>query len=162
LQAERALRRPLQETRIFSIDPPTARDLDDALSVRALPGGGYELGVHIADVAHFILPQCALDQEARVRSTSTYLTHKVVPMLPRLLCEELCSLNPGVERFAFSAVWELTDDGEVRTEWFGRSIIRSCAKLDYAAAQRMIETTGTSAGAEEWAVEALPLHGRCV
>jgi DIS3-like exonuclease 2 len=65
-QAERALRRPLQETRIFSIDPPTARDLDDALSIRALPNGGYELGVHIADVAHFIPPQCALDQEVRV------------------------------------------------------------------------------------------------
>ena len=80
-------------------------------------------------------------------------------MLPRLLCEELCSLNPGVERFAFSAMWQLDEDGEVVSEWFGRSVIRSCAKLDYGAAQRMIETAGTSAGAEEWAVEALPLHG---
>lgn len=126
---------------------------------------------------------------SRVRSTSTYLTQKVVPMLPRLLCEELCSLNPGVERLAFSAVWELTAAGEVRSpewpfgekpvvqccssmnpygpkrptqvthEWFGRSIIRSACKLDYAAAQRMIETAGSPAGEEEWSVEALPLHG---
>jgi DIS3-like exonuclease 2 len=87
---------------IFSIDPPTARDLDDALSIEPLPGGDEEggnaawrVGVHIADVAHFVPPGSALDDEARARGTSVYLVDRVIPMLPRLLCEQLCSLNPG-------------------------------------------------------------------
>lgn len=81
--------------RIFSIDPPTARDLDDALSIEPAPGGGWRVGVHIADVAYFIKPNTALDEEARRRGTSVYLVQRVVPMLPHLLCEQLCSLNPG-------------------------------------------------------------------
>ena len=82
--------------RIFSIDPPTARDLDDALSIEALPGGTFRVGVHIADVAHFVPAGSALDMEARERGTSVYLVDRIIPMLPRLLCEQLCSLNPGV------------------------------------------------------------------
>ena len=81
--------------RIFSIDPPTARDLDDALSIKALPGGSFQVGVHIADVAYFVPAGSALDAEARERGTSVYLVDRVIPMLPRLLCEQLCSLNPG-------------------------------------------------------------------
>ena len=83
--------------RIFSIDPPTARDLDDALSIEALPGGTFRVGVHIADVAFFVPPGSALDAEARERGTSVYLVDRVIPMLPRLLCEQLCSLNAGEE-----------------------------------------------------------------
>lgn len=82
--------------RIFSIDPPTARDLDDALSIEALPGGIFRVGVHIADVAYFVPAGSALDEEARERGTSVYLVDRVIPMLPRLLCEQLCSLNPGI------------------------------------------------------------------
>jgi DIS3-like exonuclease 2 len=81
--------------RIFSIDPQTARDLDDALSIEALPGGTFRVGVHIADVAHFVAAGSVLDTEARKRGTSIYLVDRVIPMLPRLLCEQLCSLNPG-------------------------------------------------------------------
>ncbi|KAK3278490.1 hypothetical protein CYMTET_13581 [Cymbomonas tetramitiformis] len=158
-EEQRSQRRALQGERIFSIDPPTARDLDDALSIKPLQEGGWEVGVHIADVAHFIPPQSALDAEARQRSTSTYLTQKVIPMLPRLLCEELCSLNPGVERFAFSVVWRLCPKGKVVSEWFGRSVIKSCVKLSYGEAQRMIETEGEAdKGPLDWGVEAVELH----
>ena len=81
--------------RIFSIDPPTARDLDDALSIEPLAGGTFRVGVHIADVTYFVPAGSALDGEARERGTSVYLVDRVIPMLPRLLCEQLCSLNPG-------------------------------------------------------------------
>ena len=80
-----------------------------------------------------------MDKEAQQRATSTYLVQRVMPMLPRLLCEDLCSLNPGVERLTFSVEWEMTPDGVVKSEWFGRGIIKSCAKLDYGVAQRVIE-----------------------
>jgi len=133
-------RRDLREWRIFSIDPPTARDLDDALSVRPLGDGLVEVGVHIADVSHFVAHGTALDQEAAVRATSVYLVQRVLPMLPRLLCEQLCSLNAGVDRLAFSVIWTLdTRDCSVRSQWMGKSVIRSCAKLHYGHAQRVIE-----------------------
>ncbi|KAG2436972.1 hypothetical protein HXX76_006487 [Chlamydomonas incerta] len=134
-----AARRDFRSTRIFSIDPPTAKDLDDALSISPLPGGGWRVGVHIADVAHFIPPFSALDVEAGKRATSTYLVQRVIPMLPPLLCEELCSLNPGVERLAFSVEWELDAKGAIKSTWFGRSVIRSCTKLSYPLVQAMIE-----------------------
>ena len=116
--AELARRRDLRHLRICSIDPPTARDLDDALHcTRHVDGSGrctgYEVGVHIADVSHFVRPGSALDHEAARRSTSVYLVQKVIPMLPRLLCEQLCSLNPGEERLAFSVIWQLDAQGEV-------------------------------------------------
>lgn len=107
-------RRDFRSQRIFSIDPPTARDLDDALSVQCLDNGTLEIGVHIADVSHFVQPNTPLDSEARQRSTSTYLMDRVIPMLPRLLCEELCSLNPGVDRFALSIVWIMTPNGDIK------------------------------------------------
>ncbi|KAJ3015748.1 hypothetical protein HKX48_004403 [Thoreauomyces humboldtii] len=133
-------RRDFREERIFSIDPPTARDLDDAVSVKDLGNGEYEIGVHIADVAFFVTPGTALDEEARRRATTVYLVQKVVPMLPRSLCENLCSLNPGVERLAFSVTWKFDKRARVIGQpWFGRSIIRSCAKLSYDHAQRLIE-----------------------
>ncbi|GMT33113.1 hypothetical protein PFISCL1PPCAC_24410, partial [Pristionchus fissidentatus] len=138
-------RRDLRETTIFTIDPMTARDLDDALSIDACDDidgkgtPGWEMGVHIADVAHFVMEGNELDKWAAHRATSVYLVHKVVPMLPRILCEELCSLNPGVERLAFSVIWKMDREGNVKDEWFGRTIIRSCVKLSYEHAQDIID-----------------------
>ncbi|KAI0221721.1 DIS3-like exonuclease 2 [Lamellibrachia satsuma] len=216
-------RRDLRTKCIFTIDPATARDLDDAISCESLGNGEYEVGVHIADVTYFLPPDTCLDTVAGSRATSVYLVQKVVPMLPRLLCEELCSLNPDVDRLTFSVVWkvneqgevseescylvelmeqgevseescylvelmeqgevseescylvelmeqggvegggggggggescylvELMEQGEVLDEWFGRSVIRSCAKLSYNHAQGFIEEP-----AKEWSKEELP------
>ncbi|KAJ3416951.1 hypothetical protein HDV05_008009 [Chytridiales sp. JEL 0842] len=139
-EPEVAKRRDFRTTRIFSVDPLTARDLDDALSVVPLEDGMFEVGVHIADVSHFVTPGTALDTEARFRATTVYLVQKAIPMLPRLLCEELCSLNPGVDRLAFSVTWKMDSNANIIGQpWFGKSIIRSCAKLSYDHAQALIE-----------------------
>lgn len=140
-QEEIAKRRDLRKERIFTIDPTGARDLDDALSVTPLADGTIEMGVHIADVTYFIRPNSDLDQEARRRATTVYLVQKAIPMLPPLLCEELCSLNPQVDRLTYSCIWRMHADGTLVDEpaWFGRTVIRSCCKLDYQTAQNMIE-----------------------
>uniref|UniRef100_A0A3Q3AG66 DIS3-like exonuclease 2 n=1 Tax=Kryptolebias marmoratus TaxID=37003 RepID=A0A3Q3AG66_KRYMA len=132
-------RRDLREECIFTIDPATARDLDDALSCKQLPDGNFEVGVHIADVSYFVEQDNTLDAVASQRATSVYLVQKVIPMLPRLLCEELCSLNPLSDRLTFSVIWKITPEGKILSEWFGRSVIRSCVKLSYDHAQSMIE-----------------------
>ena len=144
--ADVAERRDLRSSRIFSIDPPTARDLDDALSVQSLGNGLYRIGVHIADVSHFVVQGTPLDSEAALRSTSVYLVNRVIPMLPRLLCEELCSLNPGVDRLAFSIEWTMTEEGIITDTWAGRTIIRSCAKLSYPQVQELIDGLATPEG----------------
>jgi exoribonuclease R len=145
---EIAKRRDLRAYRIFTIDPSGARDLDDALHISPIapedPNGEmtYEVGVHIADVSHFVVPDTPLDAEARNRATSIYLVQKVIPMLPPILCEQLCSLNPNVDRLAFSVIFRMTADGNLvagHRPWFGRTVIRSCAKLDYVTAQRMVD-----------------------
>uniref|UniRef100_A0A915HL83 Ribonuclease II/R domain-containing protein n=1 Tax=Romanomermis culicivorax TaxID=13658 RepID=A0A915HL83_ROMCU len=116
---------------LFTIDPKTARDLDDALHVKQLEKDIFEVGVHIADVSFFVSPKSALDMAALSRATSVYLVHKVIPMLPRLLCEELCSLNPGVDRLAFSVVWKMNLKGDIFEERFTRSLeIRSEFELN--------------------------------
>uniref|UniRef100_H3CR27 DIS3-like exonuclease 2 n=1 Tax=Tetraodon nigroviridis TaxID=99883 RepID=H3CR27_TETNG len=132
-------RRDLRKECIFTIDPATARDLDDALSCKQLPDGNFEVGVHIADVSYFVEEGSVLDATAGQRATSVYLVQKVIPMLPRLLCEELCSLNPLSDRLTFSVIWKITPEGKILSEWFGRSVIRSCVKLSYDHAQSMIE-----------------------
>ncbi|KAL3693598.1 hypothetical protein R1sor_007249 [Riccia sorocarpa] len=132
-------RKDLRGHRIFTIDPPTAKDLDDALSVERLEDGMLRIGVHIADVSFFVEPSTALDEEAQRRSTSVYLIQRVLPMLPPLLCEQLCSLNPGVDRLAFSVIWTIDSCGNIRDQWIGRTVIRSCAKLTYRHAQEMID-----------------------
>ncbi|KAM5229138.1 DIS3-like exonuclease 2 [Ctenodactylus gundi] len=132
-------RRDLRKECIFTIDPSTARDLDDALSCRPLADGTFEVGVHIADVSYFVPEGSHLDNVAAERATSVYLVQKVIPMLPRLLCEELCSLNPMTDKLTFSVIWTLTPEGKILKEWFGRTIIRSCTKLSYEHAQSMIE-----------------------
>uniref|UniRef100_A0A6J0VBH9 DIS3-like exonuclease 2 n=2 Tax=Pogona vitticeps TaxID=103695 RepID=A0A6J0VBH9_9SAUR len=136
---EMAKRRDLRKECIFTIDPSTAKDLDDALSCKQLPDGNLEVGVHIADVSYFVLEGTELDEVASQRATSVYLVQKVIPMLPKLLCEELCSLNPMTDRLTFSVIWKLTPEGKILDEWFGRTVICSCAKLSYDHAQSMIE-----------------------
>ncbi|XP_050819728.1 DIS3-like exonuclease 2 isoform X2 [Gopherus flavomarginatus] len=146
---ELANRRDLRKECIFTIDPSTARDLDDALSCKQLPDGNLEVGVHIADVSYFVLEGTALDQVASRRATSVYLVQKVIPMLPRLLCEELCSLNPMKDRLTFSVMWKMTPEGKILDEWFGRTVICSCIKLSYDHAQSMIENPSKVFGPEE-------------
>ncbi|KAG1329120.1 hypothetical protein G6F62_007819 [Rhizopus arrhizus] len=141
-QAEINKRRDLRDTRIFTIDPATAKDLDDAVHVTKLDENEFEVGVHIADVSHFVKQHTALDHEAFDRGTSTYLCDRVIPMLPSLLCEELCSLNPGVDRLAFSVIWKMDGVGSIKETWFGKTVIRSCAKLSYDDAQSVIEGNG--------------------
>ncbi|KAG2199383.1 hypothetical protein INT47_001565 [Mucor saturninus] len=141
-QADINKRRDLRDTRIFTIDPATAKDLDDAVHVTKLNEEEFEVGVHIADVSHFVNQHTALDHEAFDRGTSTYLCDRVIPMLPSLLCEELCSLNPGVERLAFSVIWKMDTAGNIKDTWFGKTVIKSCVKLAYEDAQSVIENTG--------------------
>lgn len=143
-------RRDLRKDCIFTIDPSTARDLDDALSCKLLADGNtYEVGVHIADVSYFVPEGSELDQVAAQRATSVYLVQKVVPMLPRALCEELCSLNPMTDKLTFSVIWTLTPEGKILSEWFGRTIICSCTKLSYEHAQSMIENPTTTIPEQE-------------
>jgi len=138
--SEFSTRLDLRGQTIFTIDPLTAKDLDDAVHIRPLQNGNFEVGVHIADVSFFIAPDSALDIEAAFRATTVYLVQKAIPMLPRVLCEDLCSLNPGVDRLAFSVIWKLDSEGIILGEpWFGRTIIRSRAKLSYEHAQTFIE-----------------------
>jgi VacB/RNase II family 3'-5' exoribonuclease len=139
--SELASRKDCREYRIFTIDPLTAKDLDDALHVTALENGNFEVGVHIADVSFYIEPKSELDDIAQKRSTSTYLTQECIPMLPHILCENLCSLNPDIERYAFSITWELTPEGVIveDSQWIGRTIIKSVAKLAYQHAQKVLE-----------------------
>jgi DIS3-like exonuclease 2 len=132
-------RRDLREEEfVCTIDPATARDLDDALSICETPGG-YRVGVHIADVSHFVPIHTPLDEEARERATSTYFIERVIPMLPRRLCEDYCSLNAGVDKFAFSGIWHFDRAGNVQSEWFGQSVIRNRCRMAYEDAQRIID-----------------------
>jgi DIS3-like exonuclease 2 len=138
-QQDLAQRRDLRGLRIVSIDPLSAKDLDDALSFERLDNDRVRVGVHIADVTHFVTPETALDKEAEARGTSVYLVQRVIPMLPGRLCEDLCSLNAGVERFAFSMLFTMDMTGAVHDFWAGKSVIKSSAKLAYEHAQAMID-----------------------
>lgn len=135
------MRRDLRKSRIFTIDPSNARDLDDALHVTKISDKMIEIGVHIADVSYFLEEGGLVDQIAKERATSVYLVDRVIPMLPRMLCEELCSLNPDVDRLAVSVIWKMNTDGTMVDEkpWIGRTIINSCCKLDYQTAQHVID-----------------------
>nr|CDS19954.1 Ribonuclease II R [Echinococcus granulosus] len=125
---------------VVSVDPSTAKDLDDALHVKMFTKDVFEVGVHIADVSFFVRPMTPLDQEAANRTTSIYLVQRVIPMLPAILSERLCSLNPGVDRLTFSVVFKVDKEGNVLDVWFGRSVIRSCARLSYEDATTLLET----------------------
>lgn len=136
--AELALRLDLRNECIFTIDPETARDLDDALSVQRLPNGHYEVGVHISDVTYYIVENSELDRQIREQATSIYLVDNVYHMLPRSLCMT-CSLLPGQDKLAFSVFWEMNDNGDVLSTRYARTVIQSCAQLSYEQAQRMLD-----------------------
>lgn len=132
-------RRDLTDECVFTIDPKTARDLDDAVSIKQVAEQIYEVGVHIADVSFFVKELSAVDYYARLRTTSVYLVNRVIPMLPRILCERMCSLNPGEQKLTFSVIWKMDKYGRIIDEWFGRTIIKSCVKLAYEQAQDLID-----------------------
>ena len=128
-------RRDFRKTTTFTIDPVDAKDFDDALSFEFLENGNYEIGVHIADVTHYVTPESALEQEAFMRATSVYLVDRVVPMLPEKLSNGLCSLRPNEDKLTFSAVFEVTPQAKVVKEWFGRTVIHSDKRFSYEEAQ---------------------------
>ncbi|KAF2862851.1 ribonuclease R [Piedraia hortae CBS 480.64] len=132
-------REDLRHLPVCSIDPPGCVDIDDALHARHLDNGNLEVGVHIADVSHFVKPNTAMDREAALRGTTVYLVDKRIDMLPMLLGTDLCSLKPQVERYAFSVIWELNPDGEVIKTKFHKSVIRSREAFSYEAAQLRID-----------------------
>lgn len=132
-------RRDLRDLLICSIDPPGCQDIDDALHARKLPNGNFEVGVHIADVSHFVKPNTAMDLEGSLRGTTVYLVDKRIDMLPSLLGTNLCSLKPYVERYAFSVLWEMTPNAEVVSSDFTKSVIRSREAFSYEQAQLRID-----------------------
>ena len=132
-------RRDFRDVLTFTIDPADAKDFDDALSFRKLENGNYEVGVHIADVTHYVRPGSVVDEEARSRGTSVYLVDRTVPMLPEKLCNKLCSLRPHEEKLTFSAVFEITPLGRIAGQWFGKTVIYSDFRFSYEEAQAVIE-----------------------
>uniref|UniRef100_A0A0N5AWI3 RNB domain-containing protein n=1 Tax=Syphacia muris TaxID=451379 RepID=A0A0N5AWI3_9BILA len=138
-------RRDFRNEVVFTIDPVTAKDLDDALHIKPIMNcdgagtSGWEVGVHIADVSYFVKLGTELDTTAAKRGTSVYLFDKVIPMLPNVLSEKLCSLISGTDRLAMSVVWKIDDDANVYDEWVGRSVIHNCCQLSYDLVQEMIE-----------------------
>lgn len=137
---EIARRRDMREITTFTIDPETAKDFDDALSIQVLENGNYEIGVHIADVTHYVTPDSELDKEAARRTTSVYLVDRVLPMLPEKLSNGVCSLRPNEEKLTFSAVFELDHKGNVLNEWFGKTVIYSDRRFTYEEAQERLES----------------------
>lgn len=140
LESEVAKRRDMRGICTFTIDPKDAKDFDDALSIQKLENGNWEIGVHIADVSHYVVPGTLVDDEAYRRATSVYLVDRVVPMLPEVLSNDVCSLRPNEDKYTFSAVFEINDNAEIKKEWFGRTVIRSDRKFAYEEAQERIET----------------------
>lgn len=132
-------RRDFRSTTTCTIDPFDAKDFDDALSVRELPDGTYEIGVHIADVSFFVKPDNALDREAIERATSVYLVDRTIPMLPEILSTDLCSLNPNQDRLAVSAVFILDKDANILDKWFGETVIHSDRRYTYEDAQKTLD-----------------------
>lgn len=133
-------RRDFRGVTTFTIDPYDAKDFDDALSVRTLPNGNVEVGVHIADVSHFVRPGTPFDDEARNRATSVYLVDRTIPMLPEVLSTDLCSLNPNEDRLAVSAVFELDHQGGIVSRSFGPTVIHSDKRFSYEEAQEVLDT----------------------
>ena len=139
---EIAKRRDMRGIPTFTIDPFDAKDFDDALSYQKLPNGNLEVGVHIADVSHYVQPNSLIDKEAMLRATSVYLVDRTIPMLPEKLSNFLCSLRPNEDKLCFSAVFEMNDNGDVLNRWFGRTLIHSDRRFTYEEAQERIEGKG--------------------
>lgn len=138
-EAEIKRRRDFRNITTFTIDPYDAKDFDDALSLLKLENGNWEVGVHIADVTHYLKPGTVLDKEAVNRATSVYLVDRCIPMLPEVLSNFVCSLRPKEEKYTFSAVFEITNEGQILNEWFGKTIINSDRRFTYEEVQEMIE-----------------------
>ena len=132
-------RRDMRDVLTFTIDPSDAKDFDDALSFRKLENGNYEVGVHIADVSHYVRPGSVVDKEAQARGTSVYLVDRTVPMLPEKLSNKLCSLRPAEDKLTFSAVFEITPAAKVCSHWFGRTVTCSDYRFAYETAQQVID-----------------------
>jgi ribonuclease R len=137
--AEIARRRDMRDVLTFTIDPIDARDFDDAISIRSVDNGQLEIGIHIADVSHFVVPDTALDKEAYERATSVYLPDRVNPMLPERISNELCSLRPHEDKLTFSAIFRMTAKGEIKHRWIGRTVIHSNHRFTYEEAQEIID-----------------------
>ncbi len=147
-ETEIAKRRDMRKDLTFTIDPKDAKDFDDALSFEVLENGLYEIGIHIADVSHYVKEGTPLDDEAYERATSIYLVDRVVPMLPEVLSNNACSLRPHEEKYTFSAVFQMNDKAEIKNEWFGRTVMYSDARYAYEEAQAIIESKTNQIPAE--------------
>ena len=148
-----AERRDMRDVPTLTIDPADAKDFDDALSIQSIGEGKWEVGVHIADVTHYVRPDSTIDDEAIERGTSVYLVDRTIPMLPERLCNDLCSLRPHEDKLAFSAIFHIDEKGKVSQEWFGRTVIHSDRRFSYEEAQAVIET-----GEGDFKNEILTLH----
>ena len=152
-EQEYTKRRDFRDTATFTIDPKDAKDFDDALSIKKLKNGNWEVGVHIADVTYFIKPGSILDEAALQRATSVYLVDRVVPMLPERISNFICSLRPKEEKLCYSAVFEINNQAQVINQWFGRTIINSDRRFTYEEAQKIIDT-----GKGDFKTEVIELH----
>ena len=148
-ESEIAKRRDMRQTLTFTIDPKDAKDFDDALSFKILDNGNFEIGIHIADVSHYLQEGTILDDEAYNRATSVYLVDRVVPMLPEVLSNFACSLRPNEEKYTFSAIFELDKKANIKNQWFGRTVIDSNQRFSYEEAQFIIETEEKTIPAEK-------------
>lgn len=143
---EIARRRDMRDILTFTIDPADAKDFDDAISVKYLDNGNYEIGVHIADVTHYVRPDTGIEREAYARATSVYLVDRTVPMLPEKLSNNLCSLRPNEDKLTFSAIFELNAEAKIINEWFGRTVIHSDRRFSYEEAQEVLENPSPLGG----------------
>ncbi|WP_418501912.1 ribonuclease R [Flagellimonas sp.] len=153
-ESEIAKRRDMRDVLTFTIDPKDAKDFDDALSFQKLENGNYGIGIHIADVSHYVQPGTILEDEAYDRATSVYLVDRVVPMLPEVLSNMACSLRPNEEKYTFSVVFEMDDNARLVNQWFGRTAINSNERFSYEEAQHIIET------GEDAIPEAISIRGK--
>ncbi len=159
-ESEITSRRDMRGVPTFTIDPTDAKDFDDAISVRFLDGEKIEVGVHIADVTHYVRPNSALDREARERGTSIYLVDRTIPMLPEVLSNDLCSLKPNVDRLAFSAIFVVNKEAEVMERWFGKTIIHSSHRFTYQSAQEVLDENDETLAREVTTLADLGKHLR--
>lgn len=150
-ETELRKRRDFRNTFTITIDPEDAKDFDDAISLKKLSNGHWEVGVHIADVSYYVQQGMEIDKEAVERGTSVYMVHRTIPMLPERLSNQLCSLQPNKDRLCFSAVFEFDDNGKIFQEWYGKTVIHSCRRFAYEEVQAIIET-GKGEYSEEIAV----------
>ena len=137
---ELAKRKDCRDILTFTIDPADAKDFDDALSIKKSGKDEYEIGIHIADVSHFVTPGTALDDEGYNRATSVYLPDRVNPMLPEKISNELCSLRPNEDKYTFSVIFKINNKGKVKDYWLGKTFIHSDHRFNYDEVQEIIET----------------------